>query len=105
MTEPARHYGSGVHRADAGSKPVQWPLARRLRRIRPQYLTAAAVAVALVVAGGVYASVQTGTPVDSPAAAAATPSGTAVASTADGSPGITDADGHRCRRDSCAGSH
>ena len=79
MTEPARHYGSGGHRADDGSKPGPWPLAWRMGRIRPQYLTAAAVAVALVAAGGVYASGRAEIPADAPAAAAE-PSGTAVAS-------------------------
>jgi len=99
MTEPARHYGAGVHRADAGSKPGKGFPARRLRRIRPHYLIAAVVAVALVVAGGVYAGVRPGTPADSPAAAAAaTPSGTAVASPltatqASPTPAVTDAGG------------
>ncbi|BCW71565.1 serine hydrolase [Arthrobacter sp. NicSoilB8] len=95
MTEPARHYGAGAHRADAGSRPgpgLPW----QLRRIRPHFLTAAAVAGALVVAGGVYATVQTGIPGEPPAAAAATPSGTAVASplsAARTSPTVTDAGG------------
>jgi beta-lactamase class A len=65
-------------------------------RIRPQYLTAAAVAVALAVTGSVYASGQAGMPgiPDEPAAAAAAAaSGTAVASplTAQASPAVTDA--------------
>ncbi len=79
MTKPPRHYATGGHRADAGSKPGPESLTRRLRWFRPHYLTAAGVAVALVIAGGVYASVQTGMPVDPPAAAA-TPSGTPAAS-------------------------
>jgi beta-lactamase class A len=96
MTEPARHYGSGGHRAADGSKPGPWPLAWRVGRIRPQYLTAAAVAVALAVTGSVYASGQAGMPgiPDEPAAAAAAAaSGTAVASplTAQASPAVTDA--------------
>lgn len=81
MTEPPRHDATGPHRPDAGSEPGPGSLSRRLRWFRPHYLTAAGVAVALVVAGGVYESVQTGMPVDPPAAAA-TPSGTAVASPA-----------------------
>lgn len=79
MSEPARDDASGGNRADARSRPGPGSITRRLRRHRPHYLTAAAVAVALVVAGGVYAGVQTGAPVDSAAAAAATPSGTAAA--------------------------
>lgn len=80
MSEPARHDAAGGHRANSDSKPGPGTITWRLRRHRPHYLTAAAVAIALVVAGGVYASVQTGTPVDSAAAAAATPSGTSAAS-------------------------
>ncbi|MGZ4662074.1 MAG: hypothetical protein ACXVYB_12425, partial [Arthrobacter sp.] len=96
MTEPARHYGSGGHRAADGSKPGPWPLAWRVGRIRPQYLTAAAVAVALAVTGSVYASGRAGMPgiPDEPAAAAAAAvSGTAVTSplTAQASPAVTDA--------------
>ncbi|MFF2244034.1 serine hydrolase [Arthrobacter sp. NPDC058130] len=85
MTEPPpRHYGSGGHRADDGSQPASRPVPRHERRIRPQYLTAAAVAVALVAAGTVYATVQTGVPPDAPAAAA-TPAA-AAAGTAGASP-------------------
>ncbi|SDP40028.1 Beta-lactamase class A [Arthrobacter sp. ok909] len=96
MAEPARHYGSGGHRAADGSKPGPWPLAWRVGRIRPQYLTAAAVAVALAVTGSVYASGQAGMPgiPDEPAAAAAAAaSGTAVTAplTAQASPAVTDA--------------
>ena len=94
MTEPPRHDATGGHRADAGSNPGRGSLARSLRRFRPHYLTAAGVAVALVVAGGVFASVQTQVPVDPPAAAA-TPSGAAVASPttakASPTPTVTDA--------------
>jgi beta-lactamase class A len=79
MAEPARHYGSGAHRAD-GSKPGPGPLAWRVGRVRPQHLTAAAVAVALVAAGGVYAIGQTGLQAEPPPAAAAEPSAAAVAS-------------------------
>ncbi|WP_256860257.1 serine hydrolase [Arthrobacter sp. 49Tsu3.1M3] len=68
--EPApRHYRSGGHRANDGSKPGPRSLARREGRIRRQNLTAAAVALALV-AAGVYAGVQAALPVDPPAAAA-----------------------------------
>ena len=93
MTEPARHYGSGGHRAADGSKPGPWPLAWRVGRIRPQYLTAAAVAVALAVTGSVYASGQAGIPDEPAAAAAAAASGTAVTSplTAQAPPAVTDA--------------
>jgi len=92
MTKPARHYGSGVHRADDGSKPGPGPLAGRAGRIRPQHLTAAAVAVALVAAGGVYAIGQADLQAEPPAAAAelptaaAEPPGTAVASPRTASP-------------------
>ncbi|CAH0257121.1 hypothetical protein SRABI26_03296 [Arthrobacter sp. Bi26] len=79
MTEPPpRHYRSGAHRADGGSQLRPRPLAKREGKIRPQYLTAAAVALALVAAGGVYAGVRAGIPADPPAAAATT-SGTAAA--------------------------
>ena len=85
MTEPTpRHHRPGAHRAGDGSPPGPRPRARRGGRIRPQYLTAAAVALALVAAGGVYAGVQAGIPADPPAAAA-TSSGTAA------SPGPTTA--------------
>ena len=68
--EPApRHYRSGGHRANDGSRPGPRSLARRAGRTRRQYLTAAAVALALV-AAGVYAGVQAALPVDPPAAAA-----------------------------------
>ena len=71
MTEPTpRHYRSGGHRASDGSQPGPRSLARREGRIRRQYLTAAAVALALVAAGGVYAGVQAGLPSEPPAAAA-----------------------------------
>ncbi|MGY3320872.1 serine hydrolase [Arthrobacter sp. TE12232] len=95
MTEPARHYGTGGHRASDGSKPGPWPLAWRVGRIRPQYLTAAAVAVALAVTGSVYASGQAGMPgmpAEPAAAAAAAASGTAVTAplTAQATPAVTD---------------
>ena len=84
MTEPTpRHFRSGAHRAGGGSQSGARPPARREGWVRPQHLTAAAVALALVAAGGVYVGVQAGIP-DSPAAAAtaAAPStGTAVAPT------------------------
>jgi beta-lactamase class A len=84
MTEPTpRHYRSGAHRAGGGSHSGARPLTRRAGWIRPQHLTAGAVALALVTAGGVYAGVQAGIP-DPPAAAAtaAAPStGTAAAPT------------------------
>lgn len=68
--EPApRHYRSGGHRANDGSRPGLRSRARRDGRTRRQYLTAAAVALALV-AAGVYAGVQAALPVDPPAAAA-----------------------------------
>jgi beta-lactamase class A len=51
---PARHYASGRHRPDTDGVPGPWPLAWRVGRIRPQFLTAAAVALALVSAGAVY---------------------------------------------------
>lgn len=71
--EPApRHYRSGGHRANDGSRPGPRSLARRAGRTRRQYLTAAAVALALVGAG-VYAGVQAALPVDPPAAAATPP--------------------------------
>ncbi|WP_237563551.1 serine hydrolase [Arthrobacter sp. H-02-3] len=93
MTEPARHYGSGGHRAADGSKPGPWPLAWRVGRIRPQYLTAAAVAVALAMTGSVYASGQAGLPgiPDEPAAAAASGSAVTAPLTAQASPAVTDA--------------
>ncbi|RKR29935.1 serine hydrolase [Arthrobacter oryzae] len=78
MSEPARDDASRGYRDHPRSKPGPGSITRRLRRHRPHYLTAAAVAFALVVAG-VSAGVQSGAPVDS-AAAAATPSGTAAAS-------------------------
>ena len=71
MPEPGRHYKAAEHRADR-SKPGRWPLARRA------YVTAAAVVVALIAAGGVYVTTQTGPPADTSAGAA--PSGTTVAS-------------------------
>jgi beta-lactamase class A len=68
--EPApRHYRSGGHRADDGARPGPRAFARREGRIRRQYLTAAAVALAIV-AAGVYAGVQAALPIDPPAAAA-----------------------------------
>ncbi|WP_018773234.1 serine hydrolase [Arthrobacter sp. 131MFCol6.1] len=74
MPEPTpRHYRSGGHRASDGSQPGPRALARREGRIRRQYATAAAVALALVAAGGVYAGVQAGLPSDPPAAAATAP--------------------------------
>ena len=65
--------------AGTARTPRPQPVPRHKGRIRPQYLTAAAVALALVAAGSVYASVQTGVPAGSPPAAA-TAAGTAVAS-------------------------
>jgi len=74
MPEPTpRHYRSGGHRANDGSQPGPRSLARRAGKIRRQYLTAAAVALALVAAGGVYAGVQAGLPSDPPAAADTAP--------------------------------
>ena len=70
VPKPApRHYRSGGHRVNDGSRPGPRSLARREGRARRQYLTAAAVALALV-AAGVYAGVQAALPVDPPAAAA-----------------------------------
>lgn len=83
MTEPPpRHYGSGGHRADDGSQAGSRPVRPHTWRFRPQHLTAAAVAVALVAAGSVFATVQAGVPTDL-AAAAATPGATAAGTAAD----------------------
>src|SRR3954471_12658793 len=79
MAEPARHYRSGAHRPYDGSKPGPGPLAWRVGRVRPQHLTAAAVALALVTAGGVYAIGQAGLQAEPPPAAAE-PSAAAVTS-------------------------
>jgi len=56
---PARHYSSARHRpGDVDGIPG--PLAGGVGRIRPQFLAAATVAVALVAASSVYATVQSG---------------------------------------------
>ena len=69
MTEPARHHGTAEHRADRVPKSGRW---------RPRYVAAVAVVVALIGAGGIYATTQAGLPAGSSAGAG--PSGTAVAS-------------------------
>lgn len=78
---PARHYGSGRHRPGTDGVPGPWPLAWRVGRIRPQFLTAAAVALALVSASNVYVAVHAEAPPRSVAEAPAstTPDGPAAA--------------------------
>lgn len=56
LGSPARHYSCGRHRPETDGVPGPWPLAWRVGRIRPQFLTAAAVALALASAGNVYST-------------------------------------------------
>jgi beta-lactamase class A len=60
---PARHYNSARHRP-GGADGVPGSAARRLGGRRPQFLTAAAVAVALVSGTTVYATVHGGMPAE-----------------------------------------